>query len=858
MKPVTDPALLAELNGTTSGPVTDPALLAELNGEGTAESPAELTVTAMSPKETSRRRMGNRARAVFNAATFQFGDEMEAAARAAVSGKPYKDVVNEVREDYSQYRLAHPGEATALELAGGVGSAFIPGVGIGGKLVQGALGINKIASPILRAGTTAAVEGGLTGLGTAEDKFGNPLDAAAKTATGAVMGLGTGTAVAALPKFLQGPLNLINRRKSEGDAAEKALEITSQALRRDEATPFDIYAQSAAARAEGAPITLADTGGANMSKLTETVLGRPSKEGGQLTEDLITMQQGSRGRVQERVGEGVSKNVDYDVAKQDVTERLRNTFETAYKPAYARGAVDDPTINQLVNSPSVAPFWGDVMKAMQTKADSLGVKIEDIMPIRLKAVLDETGAPIIDPFTKTPLMQPAGGSAPTVEALDALKKAMDEGIDARFRQSGLSKTQAGFLRDIRNGVVSRLDDLVPEYRAARAQYRGDAEVRSAYDLGMGLNLERGAKPVDQMRPKEFSNIFSGMSKAEQEAVRVGYGNKLINDMAKTSRNRDWAGDIINNPNRAKILETMYPNPNEFALFEQALRRESKMYKNRGKVLGGSPTAGRLAAKEDFDNAIDSGDVSQVLDVMSRGKPGVMLAAGNAAIRFLTGMNYGNEVYNQVAKLLRNGTPEEIAEVLTRMRDQATKTAAKEDTLVKASTGIAGGSVGSAGTEAAAQDREIDRKAKAGVAGSPIGQQGVEPEAGIKPTAQADLPISEPQFNELVGRVIHQESRGDPNAVSPKGAEGLMQVMRHTGFDPGMGVMPMRNDSPEENVRFGRDYLAALLKRYDDVPTALAAYNWGLGNVDEWIAGGRKGELPEETQTYIRNIVGEER
>ena len=856
MKPVTDPALLAELNGTTSGPVTDPAILAELNGEGTAESPAEVVVTAMSPKETSRRRMGNRARAVFNAATFQFGDEMEAAARAAASGRPYRDVVNDVREDYSQYRLAHPGEATALELAGGIGSAFIPGVGLGGKFVQGALGINKIASPILRAGTTAAVEGGLTGLGTAEDKFGNPSDTAAQVALGAGMGLGTGTAAAALPKFLQGPLNLFNRRKSEGDAAEKALEITSQALRRDDATPFDIYAQSAAARAEGAPITLADTGGANMSKLTETVLGRPSKEGGQLTEDLITMQQGSRARVQNRVGEGVSRNVDYDVAKQDVTERLRNTFNTAYRPAYAVGAVDDPTINQLVNSPSVAPFWGEVMKTMRAKADSLGVNIEDIMPIRLEPLLDDTGRALMDPWSNVPLMRPAGGSAPTVEALDLLKKAMDDGIDARFRQNGVSKTEAGFLRDIRNGVVNRLDDLVPEYRAARAQYRGDAEVRSAYDMGMGVNLERGAKPVDQMRPQEFYNTFSGMSQAEQEALRVGYGNKLINDMAKTSRNRDWAGEIINNPNRAHILETMYPDPNEFALFEQALRRESKMYKNRGKVLGGSPTAGRLAAKEDFDNAMDSGDAAQVLDVMSRGKPGVMLAAGNAAIRFLTGKNYGNEVYNQVAKLLRNGTPEEIAEILTRMRDQATKTAAKEDTLVKASTGIAGGSVGSAGTEAAAQDREIDRNAKAGVAGSPIGQQGVAPEAGIKPTAQADLPISQPQFENLVGRVIHQESGGDPNAVSGKGAKGLMQVMHHTGFDPGMGVTPMRNESPEENLRFGQDYLAALLKRYQDVPTALAAYNWGLGNVDEWVAGGRKGKLPEETQTYIRNIVGE--
>lgn len=129
-------------------------------------------------------------------------------------------------------------------------------------------------------------------------------------------------------------------------------------------------------------------------------------------------------------------------------------------------------------------------------------------------------------------------------------------------------------------------------------------------------------------------------------------------------------------------------------------------------------------------------------------------------------------------------------------------------------------------------------------------------SAIKPTAQADLPISQPQFENLVGRVIQQESGGDPNAVSNKGAKGLMQVMHHTGFDPGMGVMPMRNDSPEENMRFGRDYLAALLKRYDDVPTALAAYNWGLGNVDEWIAGGRKGELPEETQAYIRNIVSE--
>lgn len=83
---------------------------------------------------------------------------------------------------------------------------------------------------------------------------------------------------------------------------------------------------------------------------------------------------------------------------------------------------------------------------------------------------------------------------------------------------------------------------------------------------------------------------------------------------------------------------------------------------------------------------------------------------------------------------------------------------------------------------------------------------------------------------VLPNLIQTESSGNPNAVSPKGALGLTQVMPETAANPGYGVMPMQNNSPEEQKRFGRDYLAAMLKENGgDIHKALSAYNAGQGN-----------------------------
>ncbi|MEM8575521.1 MAG: lytic transglycosylase domain-containing protein [Pseudomonadota bacterium] len=116
------------------------------------------------------------------------------------------------------------------------------------------------------------------------------------------------------------------------------------------------------------------------------------------------------------------------------------------------------------------------------------------------------------------------------------------------------------------------------------------------------------------------------------------------------------------------------------------------------------------------------------------------------------------------------------------------------------------------------------------------------------------------FDDLANRVERQESGGNQDAVSPKGAFGVMQLMPDTARDPGFGVRPLDPNAPDaeaENRRLGRDYLAAMQQRYSgDVEAALAAYNWGPGNADKWVADGKPwGALPQETQGYITNIMG---
>ena len=121
---------------------------------------------------------------------------------------------------------------------------------------------------------------------------------------------------------------------------------------------------------------------------------------------------------------------------------------------------------------------------------------------------------------------------------------------------------------------------------------------------------------------------------------------------------------------------------------------------------------------------------------------------------------------------------------------------------------------------------------------------------ISPTDNIDVIISQAaeRFSidpDLIRGVIKAESNFKTHSTSPKGAMGLMQLMPGTAQD--LGVKDPYD--PYENIMGGTRYLKRLLDRYDgNVDRALAAYNWGMGNVEK-----HPDRLPRETVTYISRI-----
>lgn len=174
-------------------------------------------------------------------------------------------------------------------------------------------------------------------------------------------------------------------------------------------------------------------------------------------------------------------------------------------------------------------------------------------------------------------------------------------------------------------------------------------------------------------------------------------------------------------------------------------------------------------------------------------------------------------------------------------------------------------------------------------GTPIASKGASPAQAAKGFTAEDAALagsvmsrsapSGVDRNALATAQRRAESNFNPNAVSPVGATGIMQVMPATAMKPGFGLptvfefarqqgVPVGKETRAEAERllkmpqiggaYGDAYTDAMSQKYGgNTDYILAAYNWGPGNTDKWIAAGADpAKLPEETRNYIAKIKAE--
>jgi hypothetical protein len=266
---------------------------------------------------------------------------------------------------------------------------------------------------------------------------------------------------------------------------------------------------------------------------------------------------------------------------------------------------------------------------------------------------------------------------PDVRTLDYIKRGLDANIDAGFRGEGMTKAEAVALKQLRNQFRDRLDELVPEYKAARAAYAGDMEVIDA--------MRSGFEDFGKLTHEQVMKAVAGMSEAEKQAYRTGVARNLYGRIMNPSAKRNSAEELIGSPEMSNKLKPLFDSPAQFELFRAALARESELFQNANQILAGSQTGKRSQMRSKFETDESFNDA-----MISAATGGWTSGLTRMVTNLLASGKISDRVAEKLAPMLMSQDPQEVASVVRLLEQQALKDAPKP---LNASTATAGAVTG---------------------------------------------------------------------------------------------------------------------------------------------------------------------
>ncbi len=591
--------------------------------------------------------MTQRARAFGKGLLFDFADELEAAGRmlanGELSGDEYYRIKSQINADYNAWAKANPGEALGLEAMGGITGAFIPGIGWVGSGMRGARAAEALGSTLLSAAKSGAVSGAVSGLGQAETMA--PSDLASSVALNTVIGGGAGAGFGKLTElggrgFAAGRDAVLRRLgRDTGDAAERR---AAAVLYGSTPSPERAVGATALSQKYNVPTPLA-VATPELAALTEKVLAKGAPGSRDLATQLVETQAHAGTRVEQQIEDALPGAQDYFDAEDAITTNLRRIGGDEYQKAFAVGSVRDPQIDKVIYNPELADIWAKAQRLARLDNRELKVKME----------------PVVDEGGNLVGLRPTNDSVPDVEALDFFKRALDEKIDSGYRgTSSVGKSEASALKNRRNELVSRLDELVPEYRQARQLYAGDLEVRDALRLGRTLLSNK-------TRPQQFERELANMSDAEREALKTGARQAILEPLEDATTNRNFAQRLRGVRGDSGTMQKlqMVMDPAEYRFFERALRREDELFKRVSGIRGGSRTAPLAEGMATLDNMINSGNISEAVNFLLAPTPGRISILARWVSNLNPGKEFDDKVYAKLSQVLSANNPDQLREVL---------------------------------------------------------------------------------------------------------------------------------------------------------------------------------------------------
>ena len=532
-----------------------------------------------------------------------------------------------------------------------------------------------LQTPYGRGAAIGATQGAVSGAGTAE-----PETRESGAVSGAVIGAGVGAALPAVTRGATSGWNYVTERASPGEEtiARGAAERINRALGEAGIQPSDIPTRLAADRAMNVPSVVANVDPA-LVDLAEIVAQRSGPSGRRVESTLREQGAGARERVQGQLRQNLSPR-DYYADEDNLVRSLRASADPAYRSAYRVGEVNDPQITSLLELPEYKSAWDTARRLAAGDASAARARAirsgEEFNPdeYRLREIYRVAGR---NPDTGEEILELAQ-TVPDVRTLDYMKRALDAQIRAGYAApDAVSRASAASLEELRDALRDRTKEIVPEYRRAVDEYRGDMEVVKA--------LRTGMNDFNRLDHEQIQNLFKNMNAVEREAFRTGAARNLYSTIMDPSININAAQRIIGSPETRQKLESIFETPAQYNLFRAALERESQLFHQSNRILQGSRTARVTQGRERFEEGSDVG--ATAADLATGGWMSSLLNTVGRAIR---GANISDDIADRTATMLMSSDPAEVAAAVRILENASQRAVQAERRLSAGEVGAIGG------------------------------------------------------------------------------------------------------------------------------------------------------------------------